>query len=120
LLGYQAEEVREGERIEAISIFRVRPRGALIEGTVAETIVRGGNIRAAARSLRRAGASAAVDHLTCSFPAGSAAGGAAVWAGFIRAPGGPTLAVNTLGHRLDPDPLELGSWALSAGDVEVF
>jgi hypothetical protein len=87
---------------------------------VAETIVRGGNVRAAARSLRRAGAAAAVDHLTCSFPAGSAADRAAVRAGFLRAPGGPSLAVNTLGHRLDPDPLQLASWALSAGDVEVF
>lgn len=120
LLDYRAEEIREAGRVEALSIFRVRPRGALVEGTVAETIVRGGNVRAGTRALRRAGASAAVDHLTCSFSAGSAADRAAVRAGFIRAPGGPTFTVNTLGHRLDPDPLQLDSWALSAGDVEVF
>jgi GNAT superfamily N-acetyltransferase len=120
LLGYRAEEIREGGRVEAISIFRVRPRGKLVEGTVAEAIVRGGNVHAAARTLRRTGTSADVDHLTCSFAAGSTADRAAIRAGFIRAPGGPTLAVNTLGHHLEPDPLEMGSWALSAGDVEVF
>jgi hypothetical protein len=31
-----------------------------------------------------------------------------------------TLVVNTFGHRLDPDPLVMSSWALSAGDLEVF
>ncbi len=31
-----------------------------------------------------------------------------------------TLVVNTLGHELTPDPLDLRSWALSLGDLEVF
>jgi hypothetical protein len=31
-----------------------------------------------------------------------------------------TLVVNTLGHVLDPDPLDMASWALSLGDLEVF
>ena len=31
-----------------------------------------------------------------------------------------TLVVNPLGHDLDPDPLDLRSWALSVGDLEVF
>jgi hypothetical protein len=120
LLAYQVEEEREGEQIDAMAIFRIRPRGGLVECTVAETIVRGGGVRAAARVLRRTGASAVVDHVTCSFPAGSAAARAAFRAGFIRVPGGPTLAVNTLGHHLEPNPLQLSSWGVSAGDLEVF
>jgi len=31
-----------------------------------------------------------------------------------------TLVVNPLGHDLHPDPLDLTSWALTVGDLEVF
>ena len=120
LLGYRAVEAREEGQLEALSIFRIRPRGELVECTVAETIVRAENVRAGARVLRHAGSSAAIDHLTYSFPAGTAAGRAALRAGSVRVPRGMTLVVNTLGHRLDPDPLDLRSWAVSVGDLEVF
>ena len=109
LLGYRAVEAREHGRLEALSIFRIRPRGELVECTVAETIVRAENARAGARVLRRAGSSAAIDHLTCSFPAGTAANRAALRAGSVRVPRGMTLVVNTLGHRIDPHPPTCGT-----------
>jgi GNAT superfamily N-acetyltransferase len=120
LLDYRAVEARSDAGLDGLSIFRVRPRGALAEATIAETIVRGGDVRSAGRLLRAAGRSARVDHLTCSFPASSTARRAARRARFIRVPGGMTLVVNTLGHHLDPDPLDMASWALSLGDLEVF
>jgi hypothetical protein len=120
LLGYRAVEDRARGGLEGLCIFRVRPRGTLVEGTIAETIGPAGDVRAAGRLLRAAGRSAAFDHLTCSFPARSAAHRAARRAGFVRLPGGMILVVNPLGHRLDPDPLELSSWALTVGDLEVF
>ncbi len=82
--------------------------------------MRGDDARTAGGLLRAAGRSARVDHLTCSFPAPSAASHAARRAMFVRVPGGMTLVVNTLGHDLDPDPLDMASWALSLGDLEVF
>ena len=69
---------------------------------------------------RASGASARVDHVACSFPPGSSPDMAARRLGSIRAPGGMTLVVNPLGHDLDPDPLDLRSWALTLGDLEVF
>ena len=106
--------------VEGLAIFRTRTRGSLVEATVAETIVRRGDRRAAGRLLRSVGAAARLDHLACSFPPGSSQEHAARRAGFVRVPGGMTLVVNTLGHDLEPDPRDLRSWSLSLGDLEVF
>jgi hypothetical protein len=106
--------------VEGLAVFRVRPRGALAEATLAETIVRPGGRRAAAKLLRGVAASSRVDHVAYSFPAGSSPGRAARRLGAVRAPGGITLVVNPLGHHLDPDPLDLGNWASTVGDLEVF
>ena len=116
LLDYRA--VSEPGR--ALAIFRVRPRGALVEATVSELIVRPGDVAAARRALARVARSAAVDHLTCSFPSGTTGMSAGRRAGYIRIPGGMTLVANPLGHALEPDPLLRSSWAPSLGDLEVF
>lgn len=120
LLGYRAVVDREQGRLRALAIFRIRPRGSLLEATVPEVIVRAGDVRSAGRVLRATGRSAPVDHLACSFSPGSTALRAARRGGFLRTSRGVTLVVNDLGHRLDPDPLDLRSWALTAGDLEVF
>ena len=100
-------------------IFRVRSRGSLWETTVAEVLV-GERDSAAARSLLRDAARAAdVDHMTCLLPSGSAALKGARRAGFVRSPIGMTLTARPL-QSSSPDPLEMRSWALSLGDVEVF
>ena len=120
LLDYRSVEARTAGRLDGLSIFRVRPRGTLAEATIAEIIVRGGDVRGAGQLLRATGRSARVDHLTCSFNTTSSTRSAARRARYIRVPQGMTLVVNTLGHVLDPDPLDLASWALSLGDLEVF
>jgi GNAT superfamily N-acetyltransferase len=120
LLGYRAIRIDAGKRMDGVAVFRVRPRGRLVEGTLAELIVgdeRASTARALVRGVRIA---SCADHLAATFPSGSAASNAVRRSGFVRAPGGMTLVVNTLGHDLAPDPLDLRAWALSIGDLEVF
>jgi GNAT superfamily N-acetyltransferase len=103
-----------------LAIFRLRPRGGLWEAAVAEVIVRPGDRRTARGLFRQVVRAAAVDHITCLFPAGSVQADACRSAGFLRSPGGVLLTVNPLTERLDPDPTSQTAWALSLGDVEVF
>jgi GNAT superfamily N-acetyltransferase len=120
LLDYRSVVQRDRDRVAGLSIFRIRARGGLVEGTVAEVIVRGGDTPAAGKVLRAIGRSGPSDHLACSFARGSTALTAARRLGYLRAPGGMMLVVNPLGHDLHPDPLDLTSWALTVGDLEVF
>ncbi|HZD80167.1 MAG TPA: GNAT family N-acetyltransferase [Actinomycetota bacterium] len=120
LLDYRGVTARDGMSVRGLGLFRVRPRGALTEATVSEVLVRRGDVGGARAVLQAIRRSAGVDHLTCSFPQGSTALRAARVAGYLRAPGGVRLVTNALGHRLEPDPRRLPSWALSVGDVEVF
>ncbi len=120
LLDYRAVTVEGEGRLHGLALFRVRPRGSLWEATVAEVLVPAGDRRTALRLLRRIARTAAVDHLTCRFPAGSAARKAAARWGAVRSPRGMTLAVNPLRLGIEPDPTDLRSWALSLGDLEVF
>jgi hypothetical protein len=120
LLDYRTVTAGSGGRLDGLGIFRVRPRGALAETTIAETLVPEGAASTAGGLLRAAARAARVDHVTCSFPPRSAVHRAARRALFVRAPGGMTLVVNTLGHDLEPSPLDPASWALSLGDLEVF
>jgi GNAT superfamily N-acetyltransferase len=119
-LGYRAAGVERAGELEAMAIFRVRPRGALVEATVAELIVRDGALRAGRRALTAVARSTSADHLTCSFPERSTARTAARRSWFVRSPQGMTLVANTLGHELRPDPASLSAWSLSVGDIEVF
>jgi hypothetical protein len=120
LLGYRAAVATEGDRLLGLAIFRNRPRGDLIECTVAEVITEFGDRATPRRLLRQVAHESGADHLTCSFPRGTLSAAAARRTGFLRAPVGVTLVVNPLGHEPVPDPFELSSWALSVGDVEVF
>jgi GNAT superfamily N-acetyltransferase len=98
-------------------IFRVRARGSLWEATVAEVLA--GDAGTARRLLKSAARSAHVDHMTCLLPSGSAALTGARRTGFVRSPIGMTLTARPLQHG-SSDPLDMRSWALSLGDVEVF
>lgn len=116
LLDYRAISL-EGR---GLAIFRVRPRRGLWEATIVELAVTPGDISIARELLRQVARSSRVDHLTCSFPRGSTASRAASRTGYLRAPGAMTLVTNPLRDGLIPDPMVLGSWALSLGDLEVF
>jgi hypothetical protein len=118
LLDYAAVVEEEAGRLRGLAIFRVRPRGALWETTVAEVLVPAGDRRTTRRLLRRVAAAAPVDHLTLHDPDGTAT--AAARLGFLPAPGGIALVVKPLHDGVRPDPTELGAWALSLGDLEVF
>jgi GNAT superfamily N-acetyltransferase len=120
LLDYRAVRQERGGELAGIALFRVRPRGELWESTVDEVIVRRGDRATARRLLLGVAHAADVDHLTCHFPSGSTAAGAARSAGFIRAPGGVKLVVHPLRDEVQPDPTGLRSWALTLGDLEVF
>ncbi|MEX2556728.1 MAG: GNAT family N-acetyltransferase [Actinomycetota bacterium] len=120
LLDYRAVAETEGGTLRGLAIFRVRPRGGLWETTLSELIVRPGDRSTARRLLRRVRRSAAVDHLACHFAPGTAADAAVRGSGYMKAPRGMTFVVNPLQDALVPDPHDLGSWALSIGDLEVF
>jgi hypothetical protein len=119
-LDYRALRAGSDGRIDALAIFRVRPRGGLWETTVSELILRPGATSVGRGLLRRVVKAAPVDHLIASFPRRSAAARAALAKGFVRLPGGPILVANVLRQPLDVDPLRTSTWALSLGDVEVF
>jgi GNAT superfamily N-acetyltransferase len=119
-LGYRAVVARTAGRIDGIAIFRVRPRGVLWETTIAELLVRPSDKRAAADLIDRVAASADVDHLTCHFSAGSPQLTAARRRWFLRSPKGELiLTVNPLHDGLE-FVSDFGSWAVSAGTLEVF
>jgi len=106
--------------LAGVALFRVRQRGRLWESTVADVIVRPGDVRTARRLLRRVASAAAVDHVACSFAAGSEPARAARGPGYLRSPGGPTLTARAVRGDLRPNPYEPRSWALCLGDLEVF
>jgi GNAT superfamily N-acetyltransferase len=114
-LGYRVVRIHEEGDLRGVAIFRIRPRGRLREGTVSELITKEGDATATRRLRRRVARRADLDYVACHLPAGGA------WrAGLIPAPSGPTLVVNVLRPTLEPNPMDLRSWALSLGDLEVF
>jgi GNAT superfamily N-acetyltransferase len=119
LLGYRAVAERRDGELAGLAVFRVRPRGRLWESTVVEVLA-GGDPRVARCLLRRVAAAAPVDHLTLHAPAGSPLSRPAARSGFLPAPAGIRLVANPRRADLRPDPTDLGAWALSLGDLEVF
>lgn len=117
-LDYRALTREVGGDVTGLVVFRVRPRGALVEATISELVVRPGDRRTASHLLRSVRAAANVDHLTARFEPSLEPGIATL--GFVRAPGGVTLVTNPLKAGLIPDPTDLRSWGLSLGDLEVF
>ncbi len=117
-LGYRAVTETANGRITGVAFFRIRPRGKLLETTVADLLVE--ERRTASALIRRVVTAAAVDHVACSFPRRSIAGRAARRRGFVPLPGPMRLMVNPLHPGLPADPTRWSSWALSLGDLEVF
>jgi GNAT superfamily N-acetyltransferase len=118
-LGYRAvAEERDGQ-LAGLAVFRVRRRGGLWESTVAEVFA-GGDPTVARELLRRVARAAPIDHLTLHAPARSVVARAAARSGFMPSPAGISLVANPLRDDLRPDPSDLGAWALSLGDLEVF
>jgi GNAT superfamily N-acetyltransferase len=118
-LDYRAIVRERGGAPAGLAVFRVRPRGALWESTLAELLVAEGDTTTARRLMSDVATAAEVDEVACSFPPRSAAARGAALAGSVRTPGGITLAANPLA-AIEPDPTDLRSWALSIGDLEVF
>jgi GNAT superfamily N-acetyltransferase len=120
LLDYRAAVVEGAAGPAGVGFFRLRPRGRLWEASIADLLVRRGDVRTATRLLRSIVGSTAADHLTCSFPSGSVGDRAARRVGFLPAPGGVRFVVNPLDPGLAPDPTLRASWGLTLGDLEVF
>jgi hypothetical protein len=119
-LDYHGVLVEEAGEPIGVALFRLRAEGSLWGLSVGDVVVRPGDVQTAARLLRAARRSADVAYVAAAFPAGSTAARAHGGPTTIRAPHGMTFVVNPLRPDLEPDPLELSSWALSTGDVEVF
>jgi GNAT superfamily N-acetyltransferase len=119
LLGYHAVTEEDAGELAGLALFRVRRRGGLWESTVAEVLA-GGDAGTARRLLRRVARAAPVDHLTLHAPARSPLARAAIRSGFVPSVAGIHLVTNPLTAGIRPDPTELGAWALSLGDLEVF
>jgi GNAT superfamily N-acetyltransferase len=118
-LDYRAvAEERDGS-LRGLAFFRVRRRGGLWETSVADILTEPGDRGTAGRLLRRIIRAARVDHVAASFPRGLTASRAARRRGFLPWPTGVTLVVNPL-RKVEPDPDDRRSWALSLGDLEVF
>jgi len=116
LLGYHGVRELANGRLTGLALFRVRPRGALWQCSIADVIVEEGDVRTARRLIRRAVTAAQVDY--AALRPETVAG--AFRSGFVPTPGGLTFVVNPLSDGLAPDPTDRRSWALSLGDLEVF
>jgi GNAT superfamily N-acetyltransferase len=119
-LDYRIVSRERRGRLEGFAIFRVRPRGTLWETALADVIVRHGDPSITRELVRDVVAAASVDHVTCSFPRGSAVAKAARRRGFLKSPAAITLVVNPLGSDFATRLASLDAWALCLGDVEVF
>lgn len=108
-----------GDLREGLALIRVRPRGSLWETTIAELLVPDDDPVAIREVLRRVVQAAPVDHLTCLLPPDKPAARSAARAGFFRSPLGMTLTARVL-QDSPIDPLDMNSWSLALGDVEVF
>ena len=120
MLEYHGVREHVGGALAGVALFRVRRRGSLWEASVADIIVRPGDVWTARRLLRRVARAASVDHVACSFPLGSEQARAARGPAILRPRGGPTLTAKAVRGDLRPDPYECRSWALCLGDLEVF
>lgn len=120
LLGYSCVRVEDAGGVAGLGIFRVRPRGTLTEATVADVIVRHGDVGAVRRVLKAIASTTRTDHVTAHWAPRTTGAGGAKASGFLRMPGGMILVVNPLRDGIVPDPSDLGSWAFTLGDLEVF
>lgn len=119
-LAYRAVVEEGAGDTRGLAVYRIRPRGRLWETMLVELLSPSGDPGAGRALIRRVVRAAPVDHVTCHFPPRSPAARAARRAGFLPAPGGPTLMVRPVAPDVGPDAWDRRSWALSLGDVELF
>jgi hypothetical protein len=117
-LDYRAVTVHEHGRLAGLAIGRPRRRGTLRELTLSEVLVRPRD-RSGARRVLAAARRSGMDHVAGHFAEGTAARSVATSRGFFRAPHGMTLTAKFLSDG-PADPLRMGNWRLSVGDLEVF
>ncbi len=118
-LDYRFVPLENGGQLIGFAIGRMRPRGPLSEFTVAEVVVRAGDVGAARRllgRLRRSGA----DHVTLHATSGSEVARVVTRCGYLQVPRHGLGLVANPRTSLPVDPTSLGSWSLSLGDLEVF
>jgi GNAT superfamily N-acetyltransferase len=117
---YRAVRVHRNGRLSGLAIFRLARRGRLLESRLLDLITGPGDRRSVSTLLRRVARAASVDHLVCSSLPGAQPGPEVRRrAGFVRMPSRTTLVVRPFAP-IAPDPTDLGSWALSLGDLELF
>jgi hypothetical protein len=119
-LRYRGLRLERSGRLVGLAIFRLRRRRAMLEAVVEELFVQPGDRRSAGRLLRDVRRSAPVALVSSGFPPGTTAATAAALQGFVPWRGGIQLMVKPMDRGIAPPPSELGSWALSLGDLEVL
>jgi GNAT superfamily N-acetyltransferase len=120
LLGYHAVTLERRGELAGMCFFRLRAEGPLWGASIADLLVAPGDLDTARSLLVAARRAADVSYLAATFPSATTAARAYRRLTTLRAPRGLTLVANPLTADLRPDPLDLSSWALSTGDVEVF
>jgi GNAT superfamily N-acetyltransferase len=121
LLGYHAvrQHDRNGE-LAGVAIFRPRRQGPVWGLVISQLLVRPGDVTSARRLLIRVRRSADIGYVATLASRGSTLATARRSAASLRMRKRFTLVVNPLERDLRPDPMLISSWALSAGDAEVF
>jgi GNAT superfamily N-acetyltransferase len=114
-LDYRCIRVERHGRLVGLAFARPRVRGRLSELMLSQLVVRPGDTaaaRAVLRSARLGGTDHVVAHLGQGLPGRSA--------GYLTVPRWGIRLVANPRRPLPVDPLQLASWDLSLGDLEVF
>jgi GNAT superfamily N-acetyltransferase len=118
-LDYRAVVVHRGGELVGLGLGRLRRRAGLTELTLGDVLVPEGDVGAARRVLRAA-RRGGVDHVAVHAAPGSEAARAALASGYFPTPGGGIQLVANPRPGCPEQVLDLGAWALSLGDLEVF
>ncbi len=118
-LDYRAVAVHRGGEIVGLGLGRLRRRAGLTELTLGDVLVPDGDVGAARRVLRAA-RRGGVDHVAVHATPGSEVARAALASGYFPAPRGGIQLVANPRPGCPEQVLDLGAWALSLGDLEVF
>jgi len=118
-LDYRGVALWSGSRLDGLALGRPRRRGRLAEFVLGEVLVRPGDT-SSARRLLRAVTRAGSDHIAAHLDGGGTLRRAGLATGYLSLPRvGMTLTCRPL-TEITLDPMQLGSWDLSLGDLEVF